>query len=36
MIDEVLHVSQLEQGMAQRHVTWTPVSLTDILRRACS
>jgi len=32
MIDEVLHVSQLEQGMAQRHVTWTPVSLTDILR----
>ena len=32
MIDEVLHVSQLEQGMAQRHVTWTPVSLTDVLR----
>jgi signal transduction histidine kinase len=32
MIDEVLHVSQLEQGMAQRHVTWTPVSLPDILR----
>ena len=32
MIDEVLHVSQLEQGMAQRHVTWTPVSLTDLLR----
>ena len=32
MIDEVLHVSQLEQGMAQRHVTWTPVSLGDILR----
>jgi signal transduction histidine kinase len=32
MIDEVLHVSQLEQGMAQRHVTWTPVSLADLLR----
>jgi signal transduction histidine kinase len=32
MIDEVLHVSQLEQGIAQRHVVWTPVSLTDILR----
>jgi signal transduction histidine kinase len=32
MIDEVLHVSQLEQGMAQRHVEWAPVSLADIVR----
>jgi len=32
MIDEVLHVSQLEQGIAQRHVIWTPVSITNILR----
>jgi signal transduction histidine kinase len=32
MIDEVLHVSQLEQGMAQRHVAWAPVSLADTVR----
>jgi signal transduction histidine kinase len=32
MIDEVLHVSQLEQGIAQRHVAWAPVSLADAVR----
>src|SRR4051794_24374582 len=32
MIDEVLHVSQLEQGMAQRHVEWAPVSLAETVR----
>jgi signal transduction histidine kinase/putative methionine-R-sulfoxide reductase with GAF domain len=32
MIDEVLHVSQLDQGMAQRHVDWAPVALADIVR----
>ncbi len=32
MIDEVLHVSQLEQGMAQRHLAWAPVSLADTVR----
>jgi len=32
MIDEVLHVSQLEQGIAQRHVAWAPVSLADTVR----
>ena len=32
MIDEVLHVSQLEQGMAQRHVAWAPVPLADTVR----
>ena len=32
MIDEVLHVSQLEKGMAQRHVAWAPVSLADTVR----
>lgn len=32
MIDEVLHVSQLEQGLAQRHVAWAPVSLAEIVR----
>jgi signal transduction histidine kinase len=32
MIDEVLHVSQLEQGMAQRHVAWAPVSLAETVR----
>jgi len=32
MIDEVLHVSQLEQGKAQRHVAWAPVSLAETVR----
>ncbi|HEV7503004.1 MAG TPA: GAF domain-containing protein, partial [Vicinamibacteria bacterium] len=32
MIDEVLHVSQLDQGMAQRHVEWAPVSMAGIVR----
>jgi signal transduction histidine kinase len=32
MIDEVLHVSQLEQGMAQRHLAWAPVSLAETVR----
>jgi signal transduction histidine kinase/putative methionine-R-sulfoxide reductase with GAF domain len=32
MIDEVLHLSRLEQGMAQRHLEWAPVSLAAIVR----
>jgi signal transduction histidine kinase/putative methionine-R-sulfoxide reductase with GAF domain len=32
MIDEVLHVSRLEQGLAQRHVEWAPVSLAHTVR----
>jgi signal transduction histidine kinase/putative methionine-R-sulfoxide reductase with GAF domain len=32
MIDEVLHVSQLEQGLAQRHVEWAPVSMAETVR----
>jgi signal transduction histidine kinase len=32
MIDEVLHVSQLEKGMAQRHVAWAPVIFADTVR----
>jgi signal transduction histidine kinase/putative methionine-R-sulfoxide reductase with GAF domain len=32
MIDEVLHVSQLEQGVAQRHLEWVPVSLAETVR----
>jgi signal transduction histidine kinase len=32
MIDEVLHISRLEQGLAQRHVQWAPVSLPDVVR----
>ena len=33
MIDEVLHVSRLEQGLAQRHLDWSPVSLADMVRK---
>jgi len=33
MIDEVLHVSRLEQGVAQRHVSWAPVSLPAVVRQ---
>jgi len=32
MIDEVLHLSRLEQGLAQRHVQWAPVSLPEVVR----
>ena len=34
MIDEILQVSRLEQGVAQRHLEWEPVQLADIARRA--
>jgi signal transduction histidine kinase len=33
LIDEILHVSRLEQGVAQRHLEWAPVRLPDLLRR---
>jgi signal transduction histidine kinase len=32
MIDEVLHVARLEQGVAQRSVEWGPVTLADTVR----
>jgi len=34
MIDEILQVSRIEQGVAQRHLEWSPVDLTEIVRRA--
>jgi signal transduction histidine kinase len=33
MIEEVLEVSRLEQGVAQRHVEWGPVALPAIVRK---
>jgi two-component system phosphate regulon sensor histidine kinase PhoR len=33
LIDEVLEVSQLERGVAQRHLSWRPVKLGATLRR---
>jgi signal transduction histidine kinase len=33
MIEEVLEVSRLEQGVAQRHIEWSPVALPAIVRR---
>jgi signal transduction histidine kinase len=34
MIDEVLHVSRLEQGLAQRHLEWSPVAFAETVRKA--
>jgi len=33
MIDEVLHVSRLEQGLAQRHLEWSPVAFAETVRK---
>ena len=33
MIDEIVEVSRIEQGVAQRHVEWAPVALSGIVRR---
>jgi signal transduction histidine kinase len=33
LIDEVLEVSRLEQGIAQRPVDWAPVQMGDVLHR---
>jgi signal transduction histidine kinase len=33
LIDEILEVSRLEQGVAQRHLDWTPVRLNDLARK---
>jgi signal transduction histidine kinase len=33
MIDEVLEVSRLEQGVAKKHLQWRPVALPDTLHR---
>ena len=32
MIDEVLHVARLEQGVAKRHLEWAPVSLSEVVK----
>jgi signal transduction histidine kinase len=32
MIDEVLHVARLEQGLARRHVEWAPVPLAEVVK----
>ncbi len=32
LIDEVLEVSRLERGVAQKHLEWTPVSLPAVVR----
>jgi signal transduction histidine kinase len=33
LIDEILEVSRLEQGVAQRHLEWAPVGLGDLLHK---
>jgi signal transduction histidine kinase/putative methionine-R-sulfoxide reductase with GAF domain len=33
MIEEVLEVSRLEQGVAQRHIEWGPVALPGVVRK---
>ena len=33
MIEEVLEVSRLEQGIAQRHIEWGPVAFSSIVRK---
>jgi two-component system phosphate regulon sensor histidine kinase PhoR len=33
LIDEVLEVSRLEQGVAQRHLEWTPVRLAELVHK---
>jgi signal transduction histidine kinase len=33
LIDEILEVSRLEQGVAQRHLEWAPVALPDLVRK---
>jgi signal transduction histidine kinase len=33
LIDEILEVSRLEQGVAQRHLDWTPVRLPELARK---
>jgi signal transduction histidine kinase len=33
LIDEILEVARLEQGVAQRHLDWAPVSLAEVMRK---
>jgi signal transduction histidine kinase/putative methionine-R-sulfoxide reductase with GAF domain len=33
LIDEILEVSRLEQGVAQRHLEWGPVALDQVVRK---
>jgi signal transduction histidine kinase len=33
LIDEILEVSRLEQGVAQRHLEWTPLGMAELLHK---